>query len=309
MNRRNTPLHALRAFEVAARLGSFSAAADELLVTHSAVSQQIRTLEDLLGIRLFDRTNRGIELTDAAKKLAPVLSHSFDSIEKTLDELAHSGELRRLTVTATPSFTSKWLTPRLKNWSPDETEFDIHFKPTLGHLNLVAGEADVAVRCGVPPWEGLVAEPLLPIHLVPLCSPQHPLAGNTPVEPDELLKHKLIHADIAGHPLGEEWRLWFEGVGVSCPEEFSGLSFADPSMALQAAMEGAGIAIGYQELATADIAAGKLIPLSDQVIRHQFSYFLVFPPSAATSDKVRRFKTWISASLPATGDSASTVSS
>jgi len=298
MNRRNTPLHALRAFEVAARLGSFSAAADELLVTHSAISQQIRLLEDVLGRRLFDRTNRGIELTDAAKKLVPVLSQSFNSIEKALEDLSRDDDIRRLTVTATPSFTAKWLTPRLKDWSPDETEFDIHFKPTLGHLNLLAGEADVAVRCGEPPWDGLIAEPLLPIHLTPLCSPNHPLASAAPADPEDILDHKLIHADVTGHAVGDEWRLWLNGVGVAPPSELSGLSFADPSLALQAAMEGAGIAIGYLELAAADVAAGRLVQLSEQTVRHHFSYYLVFPPDAGKTDKVRRFRKWIAASLP-----------
>lgn len=295
MNRRNTPLHALRAFEVAARLGSFSAAADELLVTHSAISQQIRSLEDVLGRRLFDRTNRGIELTDAAKLLVPALTQSFDSIEKALETLSRMDESRRLIVTATPSFTAKWLTPRLKDWAPEETELDIHFKPTLGYLNLLAGEADVAVRCGVPPWEGLVAEPLLPIHLTPLCSPDHPLASVAPVDADAILKHKLLHADIAGHSFGEEWRLWLKGAGVTPPPELFGLSFADPSFALQAAGEGAGIAIGYLELAEAELKSGKLVRLSDTVVRHQFSYYLVYPPNAGHLDRVRRFRNWVAA--------------
>ncbi|MEM7124403.1 MAG: transcriptional regulator GcvA [Pseudomonadota bacterium] len=293
MRRRSLHFNSLRAFEAAARHLSFSRAADELAVTHSAVSHQIRQLEEMLGIALFIRTNRGVALTEAGHTLLPVLAESFDRIAATLDGLIAAPDDDVLRVTTTPTLAAKWLIPRLGDWRGARGDIAIHLHPALSYLDLVAGEADVAIRCGVPPWGGLVDEFVLPIHLAPVCSQSFlNRLGDAP-EPKDLLATTLLHADIAGHEMGEEWRLWFGAAGVAVPATMPGLSFHDPSLALQAAMDGLGIAMGYLELAAADIEAGRLVRPFPFAAPHPFSYYLVYDSARRDETKIAAFREWL----------------
>ena len=292
-SRGNLPLNALRAFEASARQLSFSKAARELCVTHSAVSQQVKHLEELLGLSLFHRTNRGVELTEPGQALLPVLAETFDRIGETLDGLGRRSEETAISVTTTPSFATKWLVPRLRHWRRDHEDMAIHLLPTLGFLDLANGEADVGVRCGVPPWKGLKSDFILPIHMAPVCSPSL-LAGRAALRTArDVLELTLIHADITGHELGEEWKTWLTSAGVTDVGTLDGLSFHDPNLALQAAVDGLGIAMGYAELAEQDIAAGRLVYPFDLMVRHAFSYHLVYPATRARSPKVKVFRSWI----------------
>ena len=301
MNRRLLPLNALRAFEVSARQGNLSKAAEELGVTHSAVSQQVRQLEGLLGVRLFHRTTRGVRLTEPGQTLLPILAESFDRMGETLEGLVKEREKDAITVTTTPSFATKWLMPRLRQWRNEHLELAIHLLPTLGFLDLRRGEADVGIRCGRPPWKGLKAELVSPIHLSPVCSPALLGARRTLRSPQDSLKFTLIHADIAGHELGEEWKTWFAAAGLADPGKLDGLSFHDPNLALQAAIDGLGIAIGYSELAEQDIATGRLVYPFDLKVRHAFSYYLVYPTGQALTKKVKLFRKWVLAEAKTAG--------
>ena len=160
-------------------------------------------------------------------------------------------------------------------------------------LDLKAGQADVGIRCGAPPWKGLKAEMVSPIHLSPVCSPALLDAGPALKSPEDCLARPLIHADITGHPLGEEWRTWLAAAGVSGIAELDGLSFHDPNLALQAAIDGLGIAMGYPELAEPDVSAGRLVYPFELKVRHAFSYFLVYPTARAQVARIRRFRQWI----------------
>ena len=293
MRRRSLHFNSLRAFEAAARHLSFSRAADELAVTHSAVSHQIRQLEEMLGISLFTRTNRGVALTEAGHTLLPVLAESFDRITATLDGLVAAPDEDVLRVTTTPTLAAKWLIPRLGDWRNAHGDIAIHLHPALGFLDLAAGESDVAIRCGVPPWPGLVEEFMLPIHLAPVCSQSFlNRLGGAP-SPGDLLQTTLIHADITGHELGEEWRLWLRAAGVDVPDNLPGLSFHDPSLALQAAIDGLGIAMGYVELAAADVEAGRLVRPFTFAAPHPFSYYLVYDGARRGETKIAAFRDWL----------------
>lgn len=298
MRRGSLHFNSLRAFEAAARHLSFTRAADELCVTHSAVSHQVRLLEEILGIDLFIRTNRGVALTEAGHTLLPVLGESFDRIAATLDGLVAPPDNDVLRVTTTPTLAAKWLIPRLGDWRHAHDDVAIHLHPALAYLDLAAGEADVALRCGVPPWPGLADEFVLPIHMAPVCS-QSFLAGlgGSP-EPGDLLDATLIHADITGHDLGEEWRMWFAAAGVAVPDSLPGLSFHDPSLALQAAMDGLGIAMGYIELAAADIEAGRLVRPVSFSVPHCFAYYMVYEEARRSEAKIAAFREWICGQPP-----------
>jgi len=292
MNRRNLPFNALRAFEAAARHASVSGAAKELSVTHSAVSHQLKQLEDELGLALFHRTNRGLKITADGETLLPVLLESFDRISMTLDELRHRDQDNVLHVTCTPSFASKWLVPRLGDWYAKDAACRVHLHPSLSFLDFKSDNIDIAIRCGIPPWKNVESELLMPIHLLPVCSPDY-LRDKAPIkQASDLLTYDLIHADVGDHSLGEEWCDWFSGCAVDCPNKATGLSFHDPALALQAAADGLGLAIGYRELIERDLQSKKLVIAYHQAVKHAYSYYLVYPKKPQNKS-VDLFRHWL----------------
>lgn len=294
MNRRNLPFSALRAFEAAARHNSVSGAAKELSVTHSAISHQLKQLEQDTGVKLFRRTNRGLHITTEGEALFPVLLESFDRISVTLDELRAQKQKAIIHVTCTPSFASKWLVPRLSEWYAKANASRIHLQPGLSFLNFKSDNIDLAVRCGIPPWKNLQHELFMPIHLVPVCSPGY-LETINPIEgAHDLLAHDLIHADVGGHAVGEEWCDWLTGCGLECPTAIDGLSFHDPALAMQAAADGLGLAIGYRELIEQDLCNNRLVIAFDQPVKHQYAYYLVYR-SEQNKNSLNDFKAWLRA--------------
>lgn len=298
MIRRNLNLNALRAFEAAARHLNFSRAAEELLVSHAAISHQIRQLEEQLGIRLFERTSRGVELTNSGAALLPETTSSFDRLASTLDHLALKSSTKTLSITTTPSFASRWLVPRLPSWRKSNGDsVDVILTPTLQMLDLAKGEADVAIRCGIPPWTGLVDHLLLPIHMTPVCSPALLKGAERLDDPEDLLSHTLLHADVGLHPLGTEWQSWFAASDTKVKRRLPGLSFQDPALSMQAAINGVGFAMGYVELVEADLAFGRLAQPFDLVVRHDFSYYVTYSSKRANDPTILAFREWILAEV------------
>jgi LysR family glycine cleavage system transcriptional activator len=293
MDRRNIHFTALRAFEAAARHASVSAAAEELSVTHSAISHQIKLLEQTLGVSLFQRTNRGLDITTHGETLLPVLMQSFDKISAALDEIRLVDSSEVIRVTTTPSFASKWLVPRLGDWYAKSGAARIHLKPSLGNLSFETQKIDFAIRCGNPPWPELEHEFFMPIHLVPVCSSQYRDQNPVIETPADVLKHNLIHADVDSQKLGDEWCTWLQGSGVTCPAKFEGLSFHDPALAMQAAADGLGLAIGYYELINQDLQMDRLVTASESSVKHQLSYYLVYNESKVNNPQVRDFRNWL----------------
>ena len=293
MNRRNLQFNALRAFEAAARHNSVTGAAQELGVTHSAVSHQLKQLETQLGTRLFERTNRGLKISVEGSRLLPVLIESFDRISNALNEFQQSDEQQAIRVSCTPTFAAKWLVSRLSDWYASPDVCRIHLQPSLEFLDFAGDNLDLAIRCGVPPWEGLEHELLLPIHLIPVCSPQYARQHKLPAEPVALLEQDLIHADVGDHGQGEEWMDWLRGCKVNTTQKLPGLSVHDPALAMQAAADGLGIAIGYRELIERDLHAGHLLCASQQSVKHEYSYYLVHRKGQAGHAALQQFKSWL----------------
>ncbi len=297
MNRRKLQFNALRAFEAAARHSSVSGAASELSVTHSAVSHQIKQLEQNLGIILFKRTNRGLIITAEGETLLPVLTESFDRISAALDDIREVEQDNVIHVTTTPSFASKWLVPRLGNWYAASGAARVHLRPSLNFLDLKSEGIDFAIRCGIPPWNGLEHEIYMPIHLIPVCSPDYRKNHPALEKPSDVLMHNLIHADVGEHDLGEEWCDWLQGCGVDCPKKIRGLSFHDPALAMQAAADGLGLAIGYLELIGDDLAAQKLVIAYDSKVEHVYSYYLVYNKASRAKNYIDDFHDWLLSQL------------
>lgn len=297
MDRRHLPFNSLRAFEAAARHASVSGAARELGVTHSAISHQIKQLEQQLGVSLFVRTNRGLQITLEGEMLRPVIGDSFDRIGTTLDSIRNVEQASVIQVTSTPTFATKWLVPRLSDWYADGGRYRIHLRPSLEFLDFDRDGIDLAIRCGIPPWKDLEHELLLPIHLIPVCSPAYAQAHGLLQQPSDALQHDLIHADVGDHGLGEEWFDWLKGLGVQTPDELQGLSMHDPALAMQAAADGLGLAIGYRELIGQDLKSARLVTASNEPIKHQYSYYLVYRKTAGKGKAVKQFKDWMISQL------------
>jgi len=133
----------------------------------------------------------------------------------------------------------------------------------------------------------------MPIHLVPICSPDYAKKHSALETPSDVLRHNLIHSDVGEHNIGEEWCDWMRGCGIDCPDIMPGISFRDPALAMQAAADGLGIAIGYLELISADLQAGKLVTAFEGTVRHQYSYYLVYDKTSHKNQKITGFHHWL----------------
>lgn len=256
--RRLPPLSALRAFEAAARLRSFKRAAEELSVTPTAVSHQIRALEDHVGVRLFERQTRRVALTAEAERLFPVLREGFDAFAAAVDALRATPQRRALTLSAPLSFTAKWLVPRMASFRQACPGLDLRLHASDDPVDLRAGVADAAIRYGRGPYPDLAAEPLIENRFAPVCSPRLALR-----QPRELPAQMLLHSEWR-HPTADTptWRLWRERAGLvelAGLDVEAGLRFTDESHAIQAAIAGHGVALLSLALVADDLASGALV--------------------------------------------------
>ena len=294
MNSHLPPLSALRAFEAAARHVSFSKAADELNVTPAAVSHQIHALEQDLGVRLFHRLNRSIELTTSAQILLPGLTEAFAGIQSSVRRLRAHNDTGTLTVTASPSFAAKWLVLRLHRFHDLCPQIDVRISATDEVVELTKGDFDVAVRYGTGKYPGLDVELLFTNEVFPACSPQLLTAGPPLRTPDDLPLHNLIHDQaIERDPLVPTWPMWLKAAGVKNIPAAGGLTFNNIHLALDAAIAGHGVVLAYSTIAAADLAAGRLVRLFSLALPDQFAYYIVTAPGALERPKVTAFRNWL----------------
>jgi LysR family glycine cleavage system transcriptional activator len=288
------PLSALRAFEAAARLQSFSKAADELSVTPAAISHQIAALEADLGVSLFRRLNRLVELTASARVLLPGLSEAFSGIQASVRRLRAHNDTGTLTVTASPSFAGKWLVQRLYRFREIAPEVDVRISASDEVVDLTRGDFDIAIRYGTGRYPGLTVELLLQNEVFPASSPELLRRGPSLDTPDDLRHHALIH-DQAGErdPLVPTWSMWLKAAGARDVPASPGLSFSSNQLALEAAIAGHGVALAYSAIVAADLAAGRLVRLFSLALPDLFAYYVVTAPGALERPKVRAFRDWL----------------
>jgi len=251
--RRLPPLSGLRAFEAAARHGSFRRAADELSVTPTAISHQIRALEDRLGVDLFERRTRQVVLTEAGRRLFPGLRDGFDTIAGALETLAREVSRPALTISATFAFTALWLVPRMARLQATFPQVDLRLHASDDPVTLAAGRADIAIRYGAGPWPGVEAEPMLADRFAPVANPALGIR-----DPQNLSRAPLIHFDWRRkEPADPDWRMWMAAAGIAV-EPPSHLRFSQESHAIQAAVAGQGAALVSLVLVEDEIRAGRL---------------------------------------------------
>ncbi len=286
--RRLPSLNALRAFEAGARLLSFTRAADELSVTQTAISHQVRQLEDHLGLKLFERRSRGLALTAAGSALYPVLSEAFDRIAEAVTRIRAQPMSRPLTVSVTPSFGPRWLAPRLGRFWHDHPDVDLRLHHSVQLTDFSRDDVDMAVRWGRGGWPGLVAERLMRAQATPLCSPSL-MKGPKPLrEPSDLKHHTLIQEKDSQH-----WVEWLAAAGADDVDGYRGPVIDDINAIIQAAVEGFGVMIGLPEILSDEIASGKLVAPFETRPDPAFAYYLVYPPGVLERTAARAFRDFL----------------
>lgn len=290
MARRLPPLNALKAFEAAARLSSFSRAADELNVTHAAISRHVRALEAEFRTPLFERTGRGVELTEVGRSLALELTKGFDLLAGAVSQFARPSRRRkRLMVTSDPAFAALWLVPRLGGFTAQNPNIDIVLDATPRLVNFSKEDVDLGIRWGGGAWEGLESKPLALSELTLVCSPQ--FLRDNPL---------FVAADLDGSLLIQEtakecWDAWLSAAGVADEVTPSGPTL-NGDLIIAAAEAGQGLALADQIQAGDALIAGRLVrPLDIRATR--FGYYLVRRSGAKISDAAMAFETWLAAEL------------
>lgn len=286
--RKLPPLNALRTFEAAARLTSFSQAAAELCVTHGAISQQIRTLEDYFGRPLFTRSHGKVFLNNAGTELLPVITESLDRIEIISARLVPDRDTEVLTVGITTSFASHWLIPRLPDFHQKHPNIRVRLAPSSSFPANLGDGIDTAIRWGITTVDGVEMEKLIDVDTFAACSPAL-IRGDQPLRhPQDLLNHSLIHDDD-----GQAWQALLAQIGVNYPEQSRGLFYADSGLALQVAVEGGGVIVAGSILAAHDLASGRLVIPFDCIIPHRKAYNFYYPKQLADQRKISLFRDWI----------------
>ncbi len=294
MKRRLPPLNALRSFEAAGRLQSLTGAAEELSVTPAAVGHQVKSLEAYLQRQLVERRYRAIALTDAGRALLPGLTEGFDRLDDALEALDTFEERRALLVTCATSFASRWLVPRLDRFREAHPDIDVRLDATQRLVDLRREDFDLGIRFGPGHWDGLEADYLTEEEMIPVASPG--LLARKPVErPDDLADHTLLHLDDGPGPAPVDWQRWLEAAGASGVDSSRGPSFSMESMAIQAAVDGQGIALISDVLAADEIKAGRLVRLFDLGLKSGLglAYYLAYLPSRTRNPRAMAFRDWL----------------
>jgi LysR family transcriptional regulator, glycine cleavage system transcriptional activator len=282
------PLNALRAFEAAARNGSFTRAADELYVTQGAVSQQVKALELDLKVRLFRRAPGGLELTGSGSDYLNVVRDALDRIALGTERLRQRQGSGTLTVSVSPDFAAKFLVHRLGRFSHAHPDISLRISADMHHVDFAREDVDVAVRHGDGNWQGLEAERLAEEHLFAVCSPRLASAYSAKLAPADLLELPLLHHDDR-----QIWSQWFAAAGVAGMDVSPGPVMNRAAMLIDAAVNGQGLALTCTTLAAADLLQGRLVRPATFSLPLSKSYWIVCPKSAAQLPKIRTFRDWL----------------
>ncbi len=293
MARRLPPLNALRAFESAGRHLSFTKAAAELNVTPAAISHQVKALEDLLEVPLFRRLTRALRLTDAGQAALPPLSEGFDRLAQAVEEMRAHCESGVLTISVSPAFGAMWLMPRLEQFRIRHPTIEIRIDGTDQLVDLARDDVDVALRYGPGGYQGVRVDWLFNPVNTPVCSPAL-LRGERPLRhPEDLRHHTLLH--VEWEEAEASWRMWLLAAGLADIDPTRGPRFTMENMAVQAALDGQGVALIGDILVADEIAAGRLVRPFDPSLSTPltFSFYLLTAKAGEAQPKVAAFRDWL----------------
>lgn len=278
----------MKAFEAASRHRSFRAAADELHLTQSAISHQVKVLEDFLEVSLFRRHAQGVELTDAGKAYADELTRLLDSLAEATNRTGGVHEAGCLRICATPAFLSRWLLPRVTEFNRTFPDIELELETTGDPTCFPSDGTDILIQYGPTAVRGLSVEPFLHTTRFPVCAPALLEQGPAIRSPE----------DIAGLPLlrdmvGDDWETWFECATGARPEGLRGSRLAHCDLTLRAAEEGLGVVLAYGALIEDELSDGRLVRLSDIETPPKVIYSLACPLASANHPRTAAFRNWV----------------
>ncbi len=288
MLRRLPSLNGLKAFEAAARHESFTKAADELSVTQGAVSHQVKALEAELGLRLFNRERQRLVITDGGRRYLEVVRDAFDRLAVGTQRLLQLQKTGALTVTTSPNFASKWLVHRIGRFVEAYPDIDLRVGASHRHIDFAREDIDLAVRHGDGQWPGLSVTRLCVEELFPICSPKFIRGRGALRVPADLCRHTLLHVNDR-----RDWSKWLEAAEVAASDTDRGPIFSQASMAIDAAIDGQGIALARTALAAWDLCAGRLVRPFALALKAPYAYWIVCPKSTADLPKIATFREWL----------------
>jgi len=290
------PLNSLKAFEAAARLMSFQKAAEELFVTPSALSYQIRLLEEHLQIPLFDRLNRAVVLTEAGERLYPGIHEGLERFQGAVRSVGRTIQSNVLVVSSGPAFAAKWLAPRVYKFVDQYPDIELRIAANLKLCDFNVDEVDCALRFGLGDYPDVHAEPLFKEYMVPLASPAIVEEYGGTLDEKSLSELTLLHDDSSNFVKGKGaagWRHWLEKMGYSSINPERGPRFNHADHGLDAAVDGAGVVLGRLSIAMRDIKSGRLVAPFPEYIESQAGFHFVAPESFLEQARVESFRQWL----------------
>ncbi|OKP02116.1 transcriptional regulator GcvA [Xenorhabdus eapokensis] len=289
MSKRLPPLNALRVFDAAARHLSFTKAAEELFVTQAAVSHQMKSLEDFLGLKLFRRRNRSLLLTEEGQSYYLDIKEIFTAINDATRKLQARSAKGALTVSLSPSFAIQWLVPRLSGFNQSFPGIDVRIQAIDREEDKLTDDVDVAIFYGRGNWPGLRTDRLYPEYLLPVCSPAL-LTGDRPLKtPADLANHTLLHDSSR-----RDWQAYVRQLDMQQQINVQqGPIFSHSAMVIQAAVHGQGVALANNVMAQNEIDAGRLVCPFNDVLVSKNAFYLVCHDNQAELGKIAAFRKWI----------------
>ncbi len=288
---RYPPMAALRALDAAARFLSYTRAAHELNVSQSAISHQIRHLENLWELRLFERQGRRVVLTPEGQMLVPIVQQFLERLEDTLSELQADEQHQSLRVSLLRSFAFKWLVPRLGHFNRRYPEIEVWLSTTDELVDLVGGQADIGIRLGHGVWPGLHSVLLLREYVFPVCSPRFLQQHGKPAHPADLLHYPLLRRYT--QDITPRWRDWFRAAGVRVGKMPRGNLLSDTSMAIQAALDDQGVALARSAHVNDDLISGRLVKLFTVHCTSEVAYYVVCAQGQEEQKAIKAFREWL----------------
>ena len=291
MSIRLPPTASLKALEAAARHLSYTKAAEELFVTQSAISHQIKHAEEIWEVKLFERRGRRLVLTEAGQALATVVREFLENLETTRNEIKQDNQSCSLKISLLPSFAFKWLVPRLGRLKARYPGLDVWIATSEEIVDLLHSDVDLAIRLGTGNWPNVHSRLLLREYVFPVCSPRFLERFDAPKSPADILRLPLLYRHSTD--ICPRWRDWFRDAGVEIKSLPRGTRFPDTSLAIQAAIDDQGIALARSAHVADDLSSGRLVKLFNVFSLSSVAYYLVRPKGQEKNPAIAAFTNWI----------------
>ena len=291
MTHRLPPIAALRALEATSRHLSFTRAAEELFISQSAVSHQIRHIEEIWDFKLFERQGRRLIITKEGQMIVPVVRDFLDNMNRTLNEITNQESRTSIRISLVQSLAVKWLVPRLGKFNEMYPEISVWISTTDEWVNFSTDEVDIAIRLGDGNWPDLQVDTLLREYVFPVCSPNFLKRFSAPEHPADLLRYPLLYRH--SFDICPRWRDWFKDAGIAIKTLPRGSRFPDTAMSIQAAIDNQGIALARSAHVEKDLESGRLVKLFDIYSESPVSYFLICPHKLVTQRRISVFREWL----------------